>query len=156
LVRGVLRVRGGIRNLIGDPERQLLIVLDECFIGVDIAVSCALDESGVVQWPALHGSIATPSYQLMDRLVPVPGLKANWLPSDGRHVPAPAGTPGSDANPPRLGHLPPAGESRSRGHQSPSSRRPGPRRLRVDARPRRRPEAAPPQRPGRRRTSGAA
>src|SRR5438094_10618180 len=54
LLRGVFGVRGVSGDLIGDPKRQLLVLLDECFIGIDVAVSCAFDESGVVQWPALH------------------------------------------------------------------------------------------------------
>jgi hypothetical protein len=45
-------------------------VLDECFISVDIAVFGSFDERYVVQWPALHGSIANPSYQLERVMVP--------------------------------------------------------------------------------------
>jgi hypothetical protein len=69
-LRGVLRVRGVTGDLVGDPKRQLLVLLDKCFISVDIAVFGSFDERYVVQWPALHGSIAIPSYQLERALVP--------------------------------------------------------------------------------------
>lgn len=60
LLRGIFRVGGVAGDLVGDPERQLLVLLDEYFICVYIAVPCAFDESYVVQWPALHGSICYP------------------------------------------------------------------------------------------------
>ena len=44
LLRGVLGIRGVTGDLVGNPERQLLILLDECFIGIDIAISGAFDE----------------------------------------------------------------------------------------------------------------
>src|SRR5207253_7287203 len=70
LLGSVFRVRGVAGDLVGDPKRQLLVVLDKCFICVDIAVFGSFDERYVVQWPALHGSIAIPSYQPAPRPVP--------------------------------------------------------------------------------------
>jgi len=71
LLGRVFRVRGVTGDLVGDPKRQLLVLLDKCFICVDIAVFGSFDERYVVQWPALHGSIAIPSYQQAPPSVPV-------------------------------------------------------------------------------------
>ena len=85
LLRGILRVGGVPGDLVGDPVRQLLVLLDKCFIGVDIAGSRAFDERYIVQWSALHGSFAIPSYQPTRPMVPLkaclsrrPGSLVEW------------------------------------------------------------------------------